>query len=99
MNDLDIKGLEYVFTSERARSAYIAIYENVVKEHRTRFHSTALIELIKQRLGIISNTVAAEYLKLLDSQGAFWHPDSQRPNLFVVKPPHEIIKKDGGEDE
>ena len=99
LTEFDFKILEMAFPSERLMEAYLSIYEYAVKEGRTRFYATTLIEIIKQNLGILRSTIAAEYLKLLDSQGAFWHPDSQRPNLFVVKPPHEIIEKDGGEDE
>jgi len=98
LNELDIEILKSVFPNERLRSAYIAIYENALREHRTKYHTTTLIEIIKQSLGILRNTIAGEYLKYLDSQGAFWHPDSQNPTLVVVKPPHELVdeKRGGG---
>ncbi|RLF42508.1 MAG: hypothetical protein DRN17_07800 [Thermoplasmata archaeon] len=98
LNELDAEILKLVFPNERARSAYIAIYENALREHRTKYHTTTLIEIIKQSLGILRNTIAGEYLKYLDSQGAFWHPDSQNPTLVVVKPPHELVdeKRGGG---
>ena len=93
LNELDIEILKLVFPNEKARSAYIAIYENALREHKTKFHTMALIEIIKQNLGILRSTIAGEYLKLLDSQGAFWHPDSQKPTLLVIKPPHELIRQ------
>jgi len=93
ITELDFKILEMVFPSERLREAYLSIYEYAVKEGRTRFHTTTLIEIIKQNLGILRSTIAGEYLKLLDSQGAFWHPDSQKPTLLVIKPPHELIRQ------
>ena len=93
LNELDIEILRLVFPNERARSAYIAIYENALREHKTKYHTTTLIEIIKQNLGILRSTIAGEYLKYLDRQGAFWHPDSQKPTLLVIKPPHELIKQ------
>ncbi|MCD6370830.1 MAG: hypothetical protein J7L63_05005 [Thermoplasmata archaeon] len=98
VSELDIETLKSVFPSEKLRDAYLAIYEHAIKEHKTRFHSIKLIQIIQQRLGILRESAAGNYLKLLDKQGAFWHPDSQNPTLVVVKPPHELIdeKRGGG---
>jgi len=98
INELDVEILKSVFPSERLRSAYIAIYDHAIKEGRTRFYVTKLVEVLQKNLGIIRSTAAGNYLRLLDKQGAFWHPDSQNPTLVVVKPPHELVdeKRGGG---
>jgi len=96
INELDIEILKSVFPSERLRDVYIAIYDYALKNNRTKFHSLKLIRIIQENLGIIRESAAGNYLKLLDSQGAFWHPDSQKPTLFVIKPPHEILRERRG---